>query len=54
LQTGEQHGVREYEEALLNPGVMESVKNVIRQHILPRSHENVNTLLRMKKQQAVM
>ena len=54
LQGGEELGVREYEEALQNPGVMESIKNVIRQHMLPRSHENVNTLLRMKKQQAVM
>ncbi len=54
LQAGEEHGVREYEEALQDPGVMESMKNVIRLHMLPRSQENVNTLLRLKKQQAVM
>lgn len=48
LQAGEEHGVREYEQALERPGVMEDVKGVIRQHNLPRAHENVNTLLRMK------
>jgi demethoxyubiquinone hydroxylase (CLK1/Coq7/Cat5 family) len=54
LQAGEEQGVREYEEALLNAGVMEEIKNVIRQHMLPRSHENVNTLLRLKKEKAAL
>lgn len=54
LQAGEEHGVREYEEALLTPGVMEEIKNVIRQHMLPRSQENVNTLLRLKKEKAAL
>ncbi len=54
LQAGEDHGVREYEDALLNPGMMEDIKNAIRQHMLPRSHENMNTLLRLKKEKAAL
>ena len=54
LQQGEEHGVREYEEALLNPGMMEEMKNVVRTHMLPRSHENVNTLLRLKREKAAL
>ena len=48
LQAGEEHGLRAYEEALERPGVTEDVKGVIRQHMLPRAHESVNTLLRLK------
>jgi demethoxyubiquinone hydroxylase (CLK1/Coq7/Cat5 family) len=48
LQAGEEHGVREYEGALDDPALMEDMKSTIRQHNLPRAHENVNTLLRMK------
>lgn len=54
LKEGEELGVREYEEALLNPSVMEDIKNAIRLHMLPRSHENVNTLLRLKKEKAAL
>lgn len=48
LQAGEEHGVREYEAALEDPQVMEDIKSAIRQHNLPRAHENINTLLRLK------
>ncbi|WP_367874257.1 DUF2383 domain-containing protein [Luteolibacter sp. Populi] len=54
LQAGEEYGVHGYDEALKNPGVMEEIKNVIRQHMLPRSEENVNTLLRLKKEKAAV
>ncbi len=48
LQAGEEHGIREYEEALHHPRVLESFKTVIRQHLLPTVQENVLTLLQMK------
>jgi hypothetical protein len=48
LQAGEEYGVREYEAALDDPEVMEDIKSAIRQHNLPRAHENINTLLRLK------
>jgi len=48
LKAGEEHGIREYDEALCDPNVMEEMKSVIRQHLLPRAHENVNVLLRLK------
>jgi demethoxyubiquinone hydroxylase (CLK1/Coq7/Cat5 family) len=52
LQAGEEHGVREYEAALDDPAMMEDIKGTIRQHNLPRAHENVNTLLRLKATEA--
>jgi demethoxyubiquinone hydroxylase (CLK1/Coq7/Cat5 family) len=52
LQAGEEHGVREYEGALDDPAMMEDIKGTIRQHNLPRAHENVNTLLRLKAKEA--
>lgn len=52
LQAGEEHGVRRYEAALDDPAVMEDIKSTIRQHNLPRAHENVNTLLRLKAPEA--
>ena len=54
LQAGEEYGVHQYDEALKNPEVMEEIKNVIRQHMLPRSEENVTTLLRLKKEKAAL
>ena len=44
--------MREYEGALDDPAMMEDIKGTIRQHNLPRAHENVNTLLRLKAKEA--
>jgi demethoxyubiquinone hydroxylase (CLK1/Coq7/Cat5 family) len=48
LQAGEEHGIRQYEEALNDPRVTEDFKTVIRQHLLPTVQENVLTLLQIK------
>ena len=48
LQAGEEHGIREYEEALVRPRVPDALKTVIRQHLLPTALENVVSLLQMK------
>jgi rubrerythrin len=48
LQQGEEHGIDEYEEALRNPDVMEEIKGVIRQQLLPRLSEHVAALDRLK------
>lgn len=44
LIEGEQHGIREYEEALDNPGVMEEAKTIIRGVLLPCQFDHVATL----------
>jgi rubrerythrin len=44
LQQGEEHGIEEYEDALGNPDVMEEIKLVIRQELMPPLTEHVNSL----------
>ncbi|MES2657986.1 MAG: DUF2383 domain-containing protein [Verrucomicrobiota bacterium] len=44
LIEGEQHGIREYEEALDDPGVMEEAKTSIRETLLPCLSDHVTTL----------
>ena len=48
LQTGEEHGINEYEEALRNPDVMDEIKTVIRSYLLPPLREHITTLTRLK------
>jgi hypothetical protein len=48
LQQGEEHGVDEYEEALRNRDVMEEIKAVIRQQLLPPLSEHIAALDRLR------
>ncbi|MEK7952392.1 DUF2383 domain-containing protein [Luteolibacter soli] len=48
LQQGEEHGVDEYEEALRNKDVMDEIKTVIRQQLLPPLSEHVAALERLR------
>jgi hypothetical protein len=48
LEEGEEHGISEYEEALRNPDVMEEIKSVIRQHLLPPLSQHVSALERLR------
>ncbi len=48
LKQGEEHGIDEYEEALRNPDVMEEIKAVIRQQLLPPLSEHVAALDRLR------
>ena len=48
LQQGEEHGIDEYEEALRNTGVMDEIKTVIRQQLLPPLSEHVAALDRLR------
>ena len=48
LQIGEEHGIREYEEALLDPDVMDEIKGQIRDLLLPRLREHVEALKALK------
>lgn len=48
LETGEEHGIKEYEEALRNPDVMDEIKTVIRTRLLPALTEHIATLKRLK------
>ncbi len=49
LEEGEQHGIREYEEALASDHVMSSIKSVIRGELLPRLREHISTLTAMRE-----
>ena len=48
LQQGEEHGVDEYEEALRNRDVMDEIKTVIRQQLLPPLSEHIAALERLR------
>ena len=48
LQQGEEHGIREYEEALDDDDLSESVKDLIRETLLPAQREHLVTLERCK------
>ncbi|QJE95103.1 DUF2383 domain-containing protein [Luteolibacter luteus] len=48
LEQGENHGIDEYEEALRNSNVMEEIKIVIRQDLLPALSSHVATLDRLR------
>ncbi|RYD65413.1 MAG: DUF2383 domain-containing protein [Verrucomicrobiaceae bacterium] len=48
LKQGEEHGIDEYEEALRNEGVMDEIKTVIRQQLLPPLSEHVAALDRLR------
>ena len=44
LQTGEEHGLRDYQDALEDPGVMEDIKASIRSELIPRLREHITSL----------
>lgn len=44
LQQGEEHGIRQYEEALKDEDLSEAVKNLIRDTLLPAQREHLATL----------
>lgn len=48
LEQGETHGIDEYEEAVRNPKVMDEIKTVIRQDLLPALSDHVSTLDRLR------
>jgi uncharacterized protein (TIGR02284 family) len=48
LKTGENHGLREYEEALKNPNVDAETKTLIRDRLEARQREHVTTLENLK------
>ena len=48
LHQGEEHGIDQYEEALRNPDVMEEIKTVIRQELLPPLSEHIAALDRLR------
>lgn len=48
LEQGENHGIDEYEEALRNPNVMDEIKTVIRQDLLPALSGHVAALDRLR------
>ena len=48
LQEGEEHGIDEYEEALRNNQVMEAIKIVIRQYLLPPLSAHIDVLDRLR------
>jgi uncharacterized protein (TIGR02284 family) len=49
LQEGEEHGEKEYEDALEKDRVLDSCKEVIRSELLPRQRQHVSTLRGMAK-----
>jgi len=48
LQQGEQHGINEYEQALDDDDLSESVKDLIRDTLLPAQREHLVILERCK------
>ena len=48
LQQGEEHGIDQYEDALRNKDVMEEIKIVIRQQLLPPLSDHVAALDRLR------
>jgi rubrerythrin len=48
LKQGEEHGIDEYEEALRNTDVMDEIKTVIRQELLPPLSEHIAALDRLR------
>ena len=44
LKEGEKHGIREYEDALNDEGVMSSIKSTIRETLRPRLERHLSTL----------
>lgn len=49
LEQGEEHGIDEYEEALRNPAVMEEMKAVIRDSLLPPLSQHIVALQQLRK-----
>ncbi|HWB01528.1 MAG TPA: DUF2383 domain-containing protein [Verrucomicrobiales bacterium] len=49
LEEGEQHGMKEYEDALESDGVMDEIKTTIRGELLPRLMEHLTALGRLKE-----
>lgn len=49
LIQGEEHGIREYEEALNDQDVMSEIKSVFRDTLLPRLQKHVSLLKNMKQ-----
>jgi hypothetical protein len=48
LQQGEEHGIRQYERALDDDGLSETVKDLIRDTLLPAQREHLVQLGRCK------
>jgi uncharacterized protein (TIGR02284 family) len=48
LQRGEEHGRRDYQDALEDEGVLPSCKAMIRDELLPRVHRHIATLERLE------
>jgi hypothetical protein len=44
LRTGEEHGIREYEDALEDPAVMDEIKSAIRVELIPRLRQHIKML----------
>ena len=44
LKAGEEHGIKEYEDALESPDVMEEARKTIRDMLLPRLIEHLSRL----------
>lgn len=50
LQTGEQHGQEEYEDALKNEDVLQDCKTLILNELLPKVNEHVKSLEQLEEQ----
>jgi hypothetical protein len=48
LQEGEEHGIKEYRDALDSEDVMSEIKTVMRMELLPRLEENLRALDRLR------
>jgi len=48
LIAGEEHGIDEYKEALLDEDVMAEIKTVIQSELLPEQRQNVQTLKQLQ------
>ncbi|HEX2751254.1 MAG TPA: DUF2383 domain-containing protein [Verrucomicrobiales bacterium] len=49
LMEGEEHGMREYQDALASEGVMDEIKTVIQLQLLPKLTEHVRILDQLKE-----
>ncbi|MCW1883574.1 hypothetical protein OKA04_02470 [Luteolibacter flavescens] len=52
MLAAEESSIRHFESALLESSLSQDHQTLIRRHLLPRAHENVNSLLRLRSQQA--
>jgi len=52
LQEGEEHGIKEYQEALDDPDISDDSKDLIREELLPRLTDHVVELQRIRDRKA--